>query len=161
MKHAFNAPSIGLTGHFKMTVGGGKRGRVVLAEFDNLILDAGLNRLGTGAIATHIQVGTGSSTPTVSQTALDAFVAQTSTVLAYGAGNGAEGLIGPVALVLGTFGDPLGQKLLLLLGEGFVGRGGGHELGAGGLDALNNEGFGGIAGKDGDAGAAGLRGFVS
>lgn len=81
MKHAFNAPSIGLTGHFKMTVGGGKRGRVVLAEFDNLILDAGLNRLGTGEIASHIQVGSGSSTPTVSQTALDAFVAQTSTVL--------------------------------------------------------------------------------
>lgn len=81
MKHAFNAPSIGLTGHFKMTVGGGKRGRVVLAEFDNLILDAGLNRLGTGAIASHIQVGSGSSTPTVSQTALDAFVAQTSTVV--------------------------------------------------------------------------------
>lgn len=55
-----------------------------LAEFDNLILDSGLDRLGvipSGEKAWNAacQVGAGNSTPIVSQTTLDSFVAGTTT----------------------------------------------------------------------------------
>jgi hypothetical protein len=49
--------------------------RVVADWFENLILDAGLNRLGTGGIASHCHVGSGSSTPAVSDTSLQSVVA--------------------------------------------------------------------------------------
>ena len=70
----------GLSGHFAMRVSGGARGDVMLAEFDNLILDAGLNRLGTGAVASACQVGTGTSTPSTTDTSLQAYLVGTSTV---------------------------------------------------------------------------------
>jgi hypothetical protein len=43
--------------------------------FDNLITDAGLNRIGSGGIAVHCMVGTGNATPTILDTALAAQVA--------------------------------------------------------------------------------------
>jgi hypothetical protein len=46
--------------------------------FDNLVLDSGLNRLGTGAIINFAQVGTSNTAPAVGQTALSAYVAGTS-----------------------------------------------------------------------------------
>lgn len=53
--------------------------RVLADWFDNLILDSGLNRAGTGGIINGIAVGTGTSTPIATQTALDALVAYTTT----------------------------------------------------------------------------------
>lgn len=48
--------------------------------FPNLILDAGLNRMGTGNYASHCQVGSGTTDPLVTDTALESYVASTSTV---------------------------------------------------------------------------------
>jgi hypothetical protein len=50
--------------------------------FDNLILNNGLNRFGTGVVATICQVGTSSTPPSVSQTGLLGLVASTSNLLA-------------------------------------------------------------------------------
>lgn len=55
--------------------------------FDNLILDAGLNRWGTGSVAGGAAIGTGTSTPNASQTGLDAQSAFTSTQQSTSAGN--------------------------------------------------------------------------
>lgn len=48
--------------------------------FDNLVLDQGLNTMATTAWFESCKVGTGNSTPVVTQTQLDAFVAFSSTV---------------------------------------------------------------------------------
>jgi len=47
--------------------------------FPNIILDAGLNRWGTGGVVNGAAVGTGTSTPTAAQTGLDAQVTFTNT----------------------------------------------------------------------------------
>jgi hypothetical protein len=47
--------------------------------FSNLILDSGLNRIGTGQAISGAMVGTGTSTPVVSQTALDSQTTFTTT----------------------------------------------------------------------------------
>lgn len=50
------------------------------AEFDNLITDYGLNLFGgTSSIVQYARVGTGTSTPTATQTALDTQIASAST----------------------------------------------------------------------------------
>lgn len=49
--------------------------------FHNLVLDAGLNRMSVGTWFDRICVGTGNSTPIVTQTALDTFLAASTTVL--------------------------------------------------------------------------------
>ncbi len=54
--------------------------RVVADWFDNLILDAGLDRIGAGAPITHCMVGSGSAAPANGQTALGTQIASTSTV---------------------------------------------------------------------------------
>ena len=62
-----------IAGHFTMTVHGGRRGRMVLAEFDNLITDSGLNDIfasTTGSGATRCQLGTGTAAPTAADNAL-------------------------------------------------------------------------------------------
>lgn len=59
--------SFGVAGRFKLEVSGGKRGRVVLAEFDNLIVDSGLNMTfnpTAGVILGRCQLGTGAAAPT-------------------------------------------------------------------------------------------------
>lgn len=53
--------------------------------FDNLILDSGLNRWGTGTIITGAAIGTGTSTPTASDTGLQTQTHFTSTT---GTGDG-------------------------------------------------------------------------
>src|SRR5574337_1573872 len=53
----------------------------VLAEwFDNLIVDNGLNRIGTGSYMDQCYVGTGSTAPTNADTALEMQVASTSSI---------------------------------------------------------------------------------
>ncbi|MCH7337135.1 hypothetical protein [Acinetobacter sp. NIPH 2699] len=49
-------------------------------EFHNIVLDTGLQRMGVGAWGNRCLVGTGSSTPVVSQTQLDSTLAITTTV---------------------------------------------------------------------------------
>ncbi|AXI03858.1 hypothetical protein [Aquirhabdus parva] len=78
---------VGLSGHFIMEAVDECGNRRRLAEFDNLILDAGLEQMGKGSYLTDCRVGSGSSTPIVSQTALDNKIASTQTLQAtnYGA----------------------------------------------------------------------------
>lgn len=62
-----------LTGRFQMVVSGGRRGRMVLAEFDNIITDTGLNDIfasTAGDGANRCQLGTGTATPTAADAAL-------------------------------------------------------------------------------------------
>lgn len=68
---------LGVEGHFTIRAVS-SRGSRLLADFDNLILDAGLERLGIAGVATSIQLGTGSTAPAVGQTALTAYAASTS-----------------------------------------------------------------------------------
>ncbi|ENV07764.1 hypothetical protein F966_03621 [Acinetobacter higginsii] len=49
--------------------------------FPNLVLDTGLNRMSVGVWMDRICVGTGNSTPVGTQTALDAYLTSTTTVL--------------------------------------------------------------------------------
>lgn len=48
--------------------------------FDNLVLDAGLNRWGTGAIILGAAIGSGTSTPLANQTQLDSLIAYSTTL---------------------------------------------------------------------------------
>ena len=50
--------------------------------FNNLVLDSGLERMSAGTWINRCCVGTGNSTPVVSQTALDGFLASTTTTQA-------------------------------------------------------------------------------
>lgn len=78
---------IGMSGHYKMVAikkDGSKR---VLADwFANIILDSGLNRLGTGGAWDRAQVGSGSTVPDVGQVSLVSLVASTTTVQSTTAG---------------------------------------------------------------------------
>lgn len=65
---------IGLTGHFLLEAVNAETGeRRFLAEFDNLITNGGLDRLGsasTSAVISYVQVGTGSTAPANTDSAL-------------------------------------------------------------------------------------------
>lgn len=54
--------------------------------FHNLVLDAGLDRLSVGSAIGRVCVGSGNSTPVVTQTSLDAFIASTTTTQGSDAG---------------------------------------------------------------------------
>lgn len=75
-----NSVSIFLEGHFKLIAHRKNGGYRILASFCNLILDSGLNRMGSGPCATHCKVGNSSVEPQVSQTALGNQTAQTSDI---------------------------------------------------------------------------------
>lgn len=68
-----NAMQSTISGHFTLTVHGGRRGRMVLAEFDNLITDAGLNDIfasTSGSGCSRAVLGTGTTAPAVTDNAL-------------------------------------------------------------------------------------------
>ena len=72
-----------LAGHFTLKVTNIHTGKErILADFPNLILNAGLERIGTGTYLDVCRVGTGNSTPTVVQTQLDNKIGSTSTIAA-------------------------------------------------------------------------------
>lgn len=73
---------MGLAGHFTLVASGGKRGTVVLAEFDNMILDSGLNYVAGGNLSAinYCQVGTGTTAVSASQTTLVSQIANTNAV---------------------------------------------------------------------------------
>lgn len=72
--------NVGMEGRYRLQVRGPDGEiRKDTGWFKNLILDAGLNRIGSGsAIGTHCHVGSGSNVPNVADTALQSFVASTS-----------------------------------------------------------------------------------
>lgn len=95
--------SIGFAGHFTMTKYKAlkdeqgnflfdEQGNHILgeaeqvADFPNLILDSGLDKMGTGNAIEGCAVGSGGSTPVITQTALDAVVGVTTTIQAQGEG---------------------------------------------------------------------------
>lgn len=71
---------IPLAGKFKLVAVNAETGeqRVLADWFDNLILNAGLNRLGTGGVIGFCHVGSGSTAPAVTDTSLQSVVATTS-----------------------------------------------------------------------------------
>lgn len=75
-----NNITIGLEGHFTFIARHPERGDRLLAEFQNLILDSGLNRMGNGQSASHCKVGSGSTAPNTAQTALVNQLAQTTNI---------------------------------------------------------------------------------
>lgn len=80
-KQKFN---IGVAGRFRIVAvkvdGSGER--ELAPWFNNLIVDAGLNRLGTGGVGHLVRVGSGASAPAVANTSLEALVASTDNVTA-------------------------------------------------------------------------------
>lgn len=77
-----------LAGQFRLVVRGPDGDiRRDTGWFDNLILDSGLNRWGTGAVSGGAAIGTGTSTPVATQTGLDAQTAYTTTQTANTYGN--------------------------------------------------------------------------
>ncbi len=73
---------IGLTGHFLLEAVNAETGeRRFLAEFDNLITNGGLERLGaagSGDVIAYVQVGTGSTAPANTDSALATWLAGTN-----------------------------------------------------------------------------------
>lgn len=72
---------IGLSGRYRVKVGSKARGERVVAEFDNLITDTGLDWFGAGGYMTTCHVGTGSTAPLFTDVRMTTFKAQTSSVL--------------------------------------------------------------------------------
>ena len=71
---------IGIKGRFKIDAINTKTGarRELAPMQDNVILTSGLDRIGVGAWGNYCQVGTGNSTPAITQTTLDTRVAGVS-----------------------------------------------------------------------------------
>ncbi len=71
-----------LAGRYRLMATNAETGeeRQLTGWFGNHILDGGLNRLGTGGVATHCYVGSGSTPPTDEDTALQTPVANTSSI---------------------------------------------------------------------------------
>jgi hypothetical protein len=72
--------NVGIDGYFDLVVTN-KRGKQRRYSFENLVLNSGLERLGTDAAITVCAIGAGTSVPIASQTALQAISASTSTTL--------------------------------------------------------------------------------
>lgn len=68
-----------VAGKFKITVTNPEGETKVLADwFDNMILDAGLNRLGTGDCLPYCSVGSGTTAPSAGQTQLSNYIGSVS-----------------------------------------------------------------------------------
>jgi hypothetical protein len=81
-------PGPKVAGWFKMEAVRPDGSKRLLADwFPNLVVDTGLNRIGTGSYMSACHVGNGNATPNVLDTSLDGFMAGTTTVQAssYGA----------------------------------------------------------------------------
>lgn len=73
---------IGMSGRYKLAAVNAETGEVreETPWFDNLITDAGLERIGGNGVDTYCMVGSGSTAPTVADTTLATWVAATSGV---------------------------------------------------------------------------------
>lgn len=74
--------NVGVAGRFKLEAVNEETGerRELAPWFNNLILDQGLNIIGTSQLGSYCHVGTGTATPTVTDTALGNKLAHTTTV---------------------------------------------------------------------------------
>lgn len=71
-------------GHFKLERIKAATGEIVQSvEFDNLITDIGLNRVGTAVATTYCYVSTSTTTPDVLDTSMSGLIAATSTIQTY------------------------------------------------------------------------------
>lgn len=78
-------------GHYRIVATKLDGSQRVLADwFENLILDTGLNRMGTGGVFGWCQVGSGNTAPAVSDTALQSRVAGTNTLQSTASGSAAS-----------------------------------------------------------------------
>ena len=80
---------IGLTGHFSIDIYNPETGEHREYEFDNLITNGGLERLGTagsGFVVDYVQVGTGSTAPANTDSALANWLAGTRRISGGGTG---------------------------------------------------------------------------
>lgn len=75
----FRLASLG--GHFRLVVSRPDGSVTKEMQFENLVLDAGLNRLGTDAAVAFCAIGTGTATPVANQTTLQSQSQSTSTAL--------------------------------------------------------------------------------
>lgn len=75
--------TIGFAGRFKLEAVNADTGerRVLAPWFNNLITDQGLNRIGTGGIGGYCHVGTGTTAPAVTDTALATKLAHTTSAI--------------------------------------------------------------------------------
>ena len=75
-------PSIGMAGEYRFVVRDARNGGVVRETdwFSNLILDAGLNRLGSGAWYGYCHIGTGTTAPANGDTVLATLSATTNSL---------------------------------------------------------------------------------
>jgi len=69
-----------LSGHYRLEVKNQKGELKRELEFDNLILNSGLNRIATGSAFNGCSIGTGSITPAITQTTLAAYTNYTSNI---------------------------------------------------------------------------------
>lgn len=129
---------VGLSGHFRLITHSKRYGSRVRADFDNLILDQGLDRCAQGVWFNACQVGTGSTSPSVSQTGLATYLAGTTgkasadqnsyvagsppytqLIQTYQFGTGvATGNISEVGVGWSSSGNNLFSRALILDGEG-------------------------------------------
>lgn len=74
---------IGFAGRFEFVASGGARGEVKLAEMDNNITNAGLDRIGVGSIADWCRVGSGNRPAVNGDTTLVSQTAETDSTLTW------------------------------------------------------------------------------
>ena len=74
---------IGFAGRFEFVASGGARGEVKLAEMNNTITNAGLDRVGVGSIADWCRIGSGNRPPVEGDTALVSQTAETNSTLSW------------------------------------------------------------------------------
>ena len=74
---------IGFAGRFEFVASGGARGEVKLAEMNNNITNAGLDRIGVGSIADWCRVGSGNRPANDGDTALVTQTAETNSTLTW------------------------------------------------------------------------------
>jgi len=70
---------MGVSGRYRLTLHSPRTGSRVVAEFPNLILTGGLNKLGTANPNVYTVIGSGNTTPTVSDTSLVSYMAASNT----------------------------------------------------------------------------------
>lgn len=79
---------VGLTGHFALNIYNPETGEHRQYEFDNIITNGGMDRLGSasgsiGSVINYVQVGTGSTAPAVTNSSLANYLVGTSRSLNY------------------------------------------------------------------------------
>lgn len=112
-------------GYYKIEAVKPDGSRRILADwFPNLILDSGLNRMGSNSnYLTNCQVGSGSSAPATTQTALVSLTASTSTILADNPSNSGSDPYFARRTITYRFGQGVAAGVLSEVGVGWAATG--------------------------------------